>query len=128
MRVAGLVPEAGDGRSHEFDARTIIGASSTAGVQFARHGPDAGKTVGVAILCRQPDPIGSVRAAPETRRGVPLVHACRRRAALSRSVRGAVLGTVTSREPLAVLGSRRGWLRVQTDAGRTGWVRVRATC
>ena len=25
--------------------------------------------------------------------------------------------TVTSRQPLAVLGSRRGWLRVQTDAG-----------
>jgi RNA polymerase sigma factor (sigma-70 family) len=127
-RVAGLVAEAGDGRSHGFDARTIIGASSTAGVQFASRGPDAGKTVDVAILCRQPDPTGSVRAAPATRRGVPLVDACRRRAALSRSARGAVLGTVTSREPLAVLGSRQGWLRVQTDAGRTGWVRVQVTC
>jgi Bacterial SH3 domain len=51
------------------------------------------------------------------------------RAALSRSsARGTVLGTVTSREPLAVLGSRHGWLRVQTDAGRTGWIRVGATC
>jgi hypothetical protein len=43
-------------------------------------------------------------------------------------MRGAVSGTVTSRRPLAVLGSRHGWLRVQTDAGRTGWVRVHATC
>lgn len=128
MRVAGLVPEAANGRSHGFDATTIIGASSIAGVQFASTGPDAGKTVEVAILCRQPDPTGSVRAAPATRSGAPLVHACRRRAALSRSVHGAVLGTVTSRQPLAVLGSRHGWLRVQTDAGRTGWVRVHATC
>ena len=68
MRVAGLVPEAGDGRSHGFDAATIIGASSIAGVQFAGSGPDAGNTVEVAILCRQPDPSGSVRAAPATRR------------------------------------------------------------
>jgi hypothetical protein len=128
MRVAGLVPETADGRSHGFDARTIIGASSAAGVQFASRGPDAGKTIEVAILCRQPDPTGSVRAVPLTRSGAPLVHACRRRAALSRSVRGTVLGTVTSRQPLAVLGSRRGWLRVQTDAGRRGWVRVQATC
>ena len=128
MRVAGLVPEAGNERSHGFDARTVIGASSTAGVQFAIRGPDGGETVDVAILCRQPDPTGSVRARPATRHGAPLVHACRQRAALSRSARGAVLGTVTSRQPLAVLGSRHGWLRVQTDAGRTGWVRVGATC
>ena len=64
MRVAGLVPEAANGRSHGFDATTIIGASSIAGVQFASRGPDAGRTVEVAILCRQPDPTGSVRAAP----------------------------------------------------------------
>jgi RNA polymerase sigma factor (sigma-70 family) len=128
MRVAGLVPEAADGRSHGFDARTVIGASSTAGVQFATRGPDAGRTVDVAILCREPDPTGSVRAVSATPSGVPLVHACRRRAALSDSVRGPVLGTVTSRQPLAVLGGRRGWLRVQTDAGRTGWVRVQVAC
>ena len=89
MRVAGLVPEAGTGaRTVSTPPRSSAPAPSRA-CSSPAPGPTRGRTVEVAILCRQPDPTGSVRAAPATRRGVPLVHACRRRAALSRSARGA---------------------------------------
>lgn len=128
MRVAGLVPQARDARSHGFASSTIIGASSTARVLFARQGPGAGETVTVAIVCRQPDATGSVRAAPIAPAGMATVHPCRRRAALSATPGGSPLGTVTAREPLAVLGSRHGWLRVRTDAGQAGWVQAQVTC
>lgn len=128
MRVAGLVPEARNGRSHGFSAATIIGASSVARVQFAGHGHGAGATAEIAMLCRQPDRTGSVRAAPAARHGMPLVHTCRRRATLSGVPGGAVAGTVTSHQPLAVMGARLGWLHVQTDGGQTGWVRAQVVC
>jgi RNA polymerase sigma factor (sigma-70 family) len=128
MRVAGLVPDARDGRSHGFAASTVIGASSTARVLFARQGPGAGRTVTVAIVCREPSAGGSVRAAPVAPAGMATVHACRRRTALSHRPRGPAVGTVTAHQPLAVLGSRDGWLRVRTDAGRTGWVREQVAC
>jgi RNA polymerase sigma factor (sigma-70 family) len=127
-RVAGLVPESHDARSHGFASSTIVGTSSSARVVFARQGPGAGETVTVAIVCRHPDATGSVRAAPVAPAGTATVHPCRRRAALSDAPGGAVLGTVTSHQPLAVLGARPGWLRVRTDAGRAGWVRARVAC
>ena len=128
MRVAGLVPERHDARSHGFASSTIIGASSTARVLFARQGPGAGRTVTVAVVCRQPSATGSVRAAPIAPAGMATVHACRQRAALSDGPGGPARGTVTARQPLAVLASRHGWLRVRTDAGRTGWVPSHVAC
>jgi Sigma-70, region 4 len=126
MRVAGLVPVPGFTRSHGFDARTVVGASSSARVVFAAGGP--AETVEIAIFCRVPDAQGSVRAAPAAAAGALTVHPCRRRATLSASRGGRLSGTVTSREPLAVLAGRRGWLRVRTDAGRRGWIRASVTC
>jgi RNA polymerase sigma factor (sigma-70 family) len=128
MRVAGLVPDPQDLRSHGFDSSTVIGASSSARVVFAPRGPGGGRTVTVAIVCREPHAAGSIRAAPVARAGLPLVHACRLRAALSERPGGSVVGTVTSRQPLAVLGSRAGWLRVRTDAGQRGWVQSQVAC
>jgi hypothetical protein len=84
--------------------------------------------VTVAILCRQPSATGSVRAAPAARTRTPLVHACRRRAALSSRPDGPAVGTVASRQPLAVLGGRDGWLHVRTDAGAGGWVQAQVAC
>ena len=126
MRVAGLVPVPGLTRSHGFDAGTVVGSSTSARVVFAAGGPT--QTVEIAILCRVPDARGSVRAASATTAGKLVVHPCRRRAALSASRGGRLAGTVTSREPLAVLAGRRGWLRVQTDAGRRGWIRATVAC
>jgi RNA polymerase sigma factor (sigma-70 family) len=126
MRVAGLVPVPGLTRSHGFDAATVVGASSSARIVFAAGGP--AQTVEIAIFCRVPDAHGSVRAAPASSAGALVVHPCRRRAALSAARGGRLSGTVTSREPLAVLAASRGWLRVRTDAGRRGWIRATVTC
>jgi RNA polymerase sigma factor (sigma-70 family) len=127
MRVAGLVPVPGFTRSHGFDASTVVGASSTARIVFAAGG--AAQTAEIAIFCRVPDAHGSVRAArAAAARGVLTVHPCRRRAALSAARGGRLSGTVTSREPLAVLAGSHGWLRVQTDAGRRGWIRATVAC
>jgi hypothetical protein len=60
--------------------------------------------------------------------GALTVHPCRRRAALSAARGGRLSATVTSPEPLAVLASSRGWLRVRTDAGRRGWIRATVAC
>lgn len=87
------------------------------------------QTVEIAIFCRVPDAHGSVRAAPAAAApGTLVVHPCRRRAALSAERGGRLAGTVTAHEPLAVLASRRGWLRVKTDAGRHGWIRATVAC
>jgi hypothetical protein len=126
MRVAGLVPAPGLTRSHGFDAGTVVGASSAARIVFAAGGPK--EAVSIAIFCRVPDARGSVRAAPAAPRGGLVVHACRRRAALSASRAGHLSGTVTAREPLAVLAGSHGWLRVRTDAGRRGWIRASVAC
>jgi hypothetical protein len=126
MRVAGLVPVPGFTRSHGFDAQTVVGASTSARIVFAAGGP--AQAIEVAILCRVPDAHGSVRAAPAASHGALVVHACRQRAALSATRDGRLSGTVTSREPLAVLAGRRGWLRVQTDANRRGWIRATVAC
>jgi hypothetical protein len=123
MRVAGLVPMPGFTRSHGFDATTVVGASNSARIVFAPGGP--AQTVDIAIFCRVPDAHGSVRAAPAAAaRGALVVHPCRRRAARD----GRLTGTVTSREPLAVLAGSRGWLHVKTDAGRRGWIRATVAC
>jgi hypothetical protein len=127
MRVAGLVPVPGFTRSHGFAASTVVGASSSAKIVFADRG--SAQTVEVAIFCRVPDAHGSVRAAPAASApGSLVVHPCRRRAALSAARGGRLSGTVTSREPLAVLAGSHGWLRVQTDAGRRGWIRATVAC
>jgi RNA polymerase sigma factor (sigma-70 family) len=126
MRVAGLVPVPGFARSHGFDARTVVGASTAARIVFGAGGP--AQVIEVAIFCRVPDAHGSVRAAPAAARSALVVHPCRRRAALSTTRGGHVSGTVTSREPLAVLAGGRGWLRVRTDAGRRGWIRATVAC
>jgi RNA polymerase sigma factor (sigma-70 family) len=126
MRVAGLVPMPGFARSHGFDATTVVGASASARIVFARGG--APQSVDVAIFCRVPDAHGSVRAAPTTPGDALVVHPCRRRAALTATRGGRASGTVTSREPLAVLAGVRGWLRVRTDAGRRGWIRATVVC
>ncbi|HEX5926001.1 MAG TPA: sigma-70 family RNA polymerase sigma factor [Baekduia sp.] len=126
MRVAGLVPVPGFSRSHGFDLQTVVGASSSARIVFAAGGP--AEKVEIAIFCRVPDAHGSVRAAPASAGGALVVHPCRRRAALSAERGGRLSGTVTSREPLAVLAGSHGWLRVRTDAGRRGWIRATVAC
>ncbi|WP_445152119.1 sigma-70 family RNA polymerase sigma factor [Baekduia sp. Peel2402] len=126
MRVAGLVPIPGFSRSHGFDPLTVVGASVTARIVFAPGAPR--ETVDVAIFCRTPDAHGSVRAAPAASEGALIVHACRRRIALSAVRGGQPSGTITAREPLAVLAARHGWIRVRTDAGRRGWIRASVAC
>jgi RNA polymerase sigma factor (sigma-70 family) len=127
MRVAGLVPVPGTHRSLGFAPGTVVGASGRARVVFA--GAAAGAPVDVAVLCRLADRHGSVRAtSANARGGRPVVHLCRRRAALRTGRGGAISGTVTASEPLAVIGGRAGWLRVRTDAGRRGWIATSVAC
>jgi RNA polymerase sigma factor (sigma-70 family) len=126
MRVAGLVPMPGARRSYGFDAQTVVGDSRSARIVFAADGPE--QTIDVAIFCRVPDAHGSVRAAPTSAAGALVVHPCRRRAALSAARGGRLTGTVTSREPLAVLAGSHGWLQVRTAAGRRGWIRATVAC
>jgi hypothetical protein len=109
-----------------FDAQTVVGASSSTRVVFAAGG--TAESVELAIFCRVPDAQGSVRAAPAAAADALVVHPCRQRAALSVERGGRLSGTVTSREPLAVLAGSRGWLRVKTDAGRRGWIRATVAC
>lgn len=81
----------------------------------------------VATLCRAPDRSGSVRAdtAPS---GGPVVRSCQRPTTLRARPAGRAAGTVTAREPLAVLGGDRRWLRVRTAARRTGWIDADVAC
>jgi len=125
--VAGLVPSGGDGLAHGFDPATVTGVSRTARVLIAADDLRAPRRVTVATLCRAPDRSGSVRA-DIARTGEPIVHACSRRAMLLASPGGSVAGTVTSAEPLAVLEGTEHWLRVRTDANRTGWLSSGVIC
>ena len=127
MRVAGLLPSGGDGLAHGFDPATVTGVSRTARVLIAADGLDAPRKVTVATLCRAPDATGSVRAQIATS-GEPIVHACPRRVMLLGRPGGRAAGTVTSAEPLAVLQGSKRWLRVRTDANRTGWLPADVIC
>lgn len=127
MRVAGLVPSGGDGLAHGFDPATVTGVSRTARVLIAADDLKAPRNVTVATLCRAPDANGSVRA-DIAKTGEPIVHACPRRAMLLAGPGGKASGTVTSGQPLAVLQGTEHWLRVRTDADRTGWISAGVIC
>jgi RNA polymerase sigma factor (sigma-70 family) len=127
MRVAGLIPSGGDGLAHGFDPRTVTGVSRTARVLIAADDLREPRSVTVATLCRAPDSTGSVRADIATT-GEPIVHACPRRAMLLARPGGKAAGPVTSAQPLAVLHGTKHWLRVRTDADRTGWLAAGVIC
>ena len=53
---------------------------------------------------------------------------CVERDCLRSAPRGGVTGSIGSNEPLRVLQRTRGWRRVGTDFGATGWVPARDLC
>jgi uncharacterized protein YgiM (DUF1202 family) len=89
----------------------------------------------VAVLCRVPGPDGALTSslnagargaatAPVRRPAV----ACVDRDYLRSSPAGGVTGSIGSGEPLRVLQRSRGWRRVATEFGATGWVPARDLC
>ncbi len=125
--VADLLPPDASGVTAVYDPSTHPGLSHTATIALsgtrARH-------VGVAILCRVPGPDGSLTptSAAYAAAARPLAVVCTERDYLRAAPQGGVLGSVSSGEPLHVLGRRPGWRRVTTQFGRTGWVPAADLC
>jgi Bacterial SH3 domain len=126
-RVADLLPPDARGVTAVYEPSTHPGISQTA--EIALSGTASGP-VGVAMLCRVPGPDGSLTPTSTARASTarPLVVACAEREYLRAAPNGGVLGSVSSGEPLRVLGRRPGWRRVTTQFGRTGWVPAHDLC
>ena len=77
----------------------------------------------VAALCRRPDARGSLVDASRLR-SLPAVVAVRSADELRAAPASSALrGSVRAGEPVAVERRARGWARVLTDTGATGWLR-----
>jgi hypothetical protein len=126
-RVADLLPPDAGGVTAVYAPSTHPGISRTASIVLS--GP-ATRAVGVAILCRVPGPDGSLTPASTAHGSAarPAAVVCTRRDYLRAAPDGGVLGSVSSGEPLHVLGRRPGWRRVKTQFGRTGWVPAGDLC
>jgi hypothetical protein len=104
-----------------------VGASRSARVIVQpRPGATTASAV-VTVLCKKPDASGSIVA------GTPQGHAAGEitlhvkvpRAELLQRPGGAAVGSVRLGQPVRTTGSgSRGWRRVTTDTGETGWVRA----
>jgi RNA polymerase sigma factor (sigma-70 family) len=126
-RVADLLPPDSGGVTAVYDPSTHPGISQTATIALSG---EAGRKVGVAILCRVPGPDGSLTPTSTAHASAarPLAVVCVERDYLRAAPDGGVLGSVASGEPLRVLSRDPGWRRVKTQFGRTGWVPAADLC
>lgn len=104
-------------------AETIVGAS-TAAVVLVEPTP---VSLTIAVVCKRPGADGSILAAPVTGAGRPAT-VCVDRAYLRRRPGGAVIGSLTRAQPVAVRASRDGWREVIADSGDRGWVAADRRC
>jgi hypothetical protein len=131
MRVAGLTPAAGAAIGHGYSPSTIVGSSSTARVIFERRPIAEPSTITVGTVCKRPNAIGSVLAAPVFFAASARVNRiCTRRSYLYETPNGLVVGTVFRGQPVKRLRrtANHRWWRIRTDAGIRGWVRRTAIC
>ena len=86
------------------------------------------RTARITMLCKAPDATGSIVAGPP-RATAAAGRAFRvrvRRAELFVHPGGAAVGSVRLGQPVRGVGAAaRGWRRIRTDTGATGWVRER---
>jgi RNA polymerase sigma factor (sigma-70 family) len=125
-RVAGLAPVAGGPRvGYGYSPGTLLGSSTSATIVFERHRLRAPAALTVGTLCKRPDALGSLLAAPAFVAAKRVHRVCADRAYLYETPGEFVVGTVFRDQPLVVKTHDRSrkWLRVVTDAGVRGWVR-----
>lgn len=131
MKVAGLAPHRGADIGHGYAPQTIVGSSSIARVMFEPRRLAAGSSITVGTVCKRPNAVGSVLAAPVFfAAGSRMNRICARRSYLYETPGGLVVGTVFRGQPVTRLRrtANRRWWRIRTDAGVRGWVRSSAVC
>ena len=80
----------------------------------------------MSVLCKRPDASGSIVAGKPQGRAASgtTLHVMVSRAELFQRPGGAAVGSVRLGQPVRTHGApRRGWRKVTTDTGATGWVR-----
>ena len=121
LRVADLI--GARGASASYAPGTVVGVSRSARVVVE---PRTGaKTGQVTLLCKAPDPSGSIVAGKGAgaASGTPLKVVVTR-AELFQRPSGAAVGSVRLGQPVRATGRERdGWRQIVTDTGETGWVR-----
>jgi RNA polymerase sigma factor (sigma-70 family) len=131
-RVADLLPPDAAGVTAGYVRTTHPGAARRATVALSG---TAGRSVGVAVLCRVPGRDGALTGAwtapGRAATGAalrPVAVACTARDYLRDAPAGGVMGSIGSGEPLRVLGRRGSWRHVATQFGATGWVLAGDLC
>ena len=123
LRVADLI--GARGASASYAPGTVVGVSRSARVVVE---PRTGaKTGQVTLLCKAPDPSGSIVAGKGAgaASGTPLKVVVTR-AELFKRPNGAAVGSVRLGQPVRATGRKRdGWRQIVTDTGETGWVRAK---
>jgi hypothetical protein len=113
------------GASASYAPGTVVGVSRSARVVVE---PRTGaKTGQVTLLCKAPDPSGSIVAGKGAgaASGTPLKVVVTR-AELFKRPNGAAVGSVRLGQPVRATGrDRDGWRQIVTDTGETGWVRAK---
>jgi RNA polymerase sigma factor (sigma-70 family) len=130
-RVAGLTPHRGTDIGHGYAPQTIVGSSTVARVVFEPRRLATASSVTVGTVCKRPNAVGSVLAAPVFFAATSRMNRiCARRAYLFETPSGLVVGTVFRGQPVTRLRqtANRRWWRIRTDAGVRGWVRSSALC
>jgi len=121
LRVADLI--GARGASASYAPGTVVGVSRSAHVIVE---PRTGaKTGQVTLLCKAPDPSGSIVAGggASAASGTPMKVIVARADLLQRPG-GAAVGSVRLGQPVRTTGRmRNGWLEIVTDTGERGWVR-----
>jgi RNA polymerase sigma factor (sigma-70 family) len=131
MRVAGLAPHRGADVGHGYAPQTVVGSSSVARVMFEPGRLPTASTITVGTVCKRPNAVGSVLAAPVFFAATTRMNRiCARRSYLFETPGGLVVGTVFRGQPVTRLKrtANRRWWRIRTDAGVRGWVRSTAIC
>jgi RNA polymerase sigma factor (sigma-70 family) len=131
MRVAGLAPHRGADVGHGYAPQTVVGSSSVARVRFEPRRLASAATITVGTVCKRPNAVGSVLAAPVFfAAGSRMNRICARRSYLYETPGGLVVGTVFRGQPVSRVRrtANRRWWRIRTDAGVRGWVRASAVC
>jgi RNA polymerase sigma factor (sigma-70 family) len=123
LRVADLI--GARGASATYAPSTVVGLSRSARVVVEPRA-SAGASAQVTMLCKAPDPSGSIVAGSgaAAASGKPLKVRVTRADLLVRPG-GAAVGSVRLGQPVRATGrARDGWREVVTDTGETGWVRA----
>jgi RNA polymerase sigma factor (sigma-70 family) len=124
LRVADLI--GARGASASYAPGTVVGLSRSARVVVEPRA-SAGATGQVTMLCKAPDPSGSIVAGQGAgaASGTPLKVRVTRADLLERPG-GAAVGSVRLGQPVRATGrARDGWREIVTDTGETGWVRAK---